>query len=220
MSASASRRPTTPRASRKSPTASSSRARCSSWSRTGVAQKTSRLLSPVSGRPSTKRPPGVIISASMSDHSTRRRTTGSLWHWIPEYLFVTRKRPRRQIRLMLMSVLVGAATGIGAVIFYTATVVEVRVALGGGAGYWPEPHPGGEPHLSWPSIPHRELVPWLLLVIPAAGGLLSGLLVWKFAPEAEGHGTDAAIKAYHDKDGLIRPRGPIVKTIASALTIG
>jgi len=140
--------------------------------------------------------------------------------WIPEFLLITRKRQRRQIRLMLLSVLVGAATGIGAVIFYIATVVAVRVALGGGAGYWPEPHPGGEPHLAWPTLPSHALIPGLLLLIPAVGGLLSGLLVWKFAPEAEGHGTDAAIKAYHEKDGLIRPRVPLIKTLASALTIG
>jgi CIC family chloride channel protein len=149
----------------------------------------------------------------MSDARTHRG-------WFPEFLFLTRPRPRKQIRLMLLSVLVGAATGLGAVAFYTATVVAVRVALGGGAGYWPEPHPGGEPHFAWPVVPRHDLVPWLLLLIPAAGGLLSGLLVWKFAPEAEGHGTDAAIKAYHEKDGLIRPRVPLIKTIASALTIG
>ena len=40
------------------------------------------------------------------------------------------------------------------------------------------------------------------------------------APEAEGHGTDAVIAAYHDRKGLIRYRVPIVKTFASALTIG
>jgi CIC family chloride channel protein len=156
----------------------------------------------------------------MSDHTTRRGPAGPPNSWIPEFLFVTRKRPRRQIRLMLLSVLVGAATGLGAVAFYVATVVAVRVALGGGAGYWPEPGPAGEPHLSWPALPRHDFHPWLLLVIPTAGGILSGLLVWIFAPEAEGHGTDAAIKAYHEKDGLIRPRVPLVKTLASALTIG
>jgi chloride channel protein, CIC family len=156
----------------------------------------------------------------MSEQTTRRGPASPPKSWIPEFIFITRKRQRRQIRLMLLSVLVGAATGIGAVIFYTATVVAVRIALGGGAGYWPEPHPGGEPHFTWPVVPRHDFIPWLLLLIPAVGGLLSGLLVWNFAPEAEGHGTDAAIKAYHEKDGLIRPRVPIIKTIASALTIG
>jgi CIC family chloride channel protein len=49
---------------------------------------------------------------------------------------------------------------------------------------------------------------------------LSGWVVYRWAPEAEGHGTDAAIGAYHRRGGDIRPRIPLVKAIASALTIG
>ena len=52
------------------------------------------------------------------------------------------------------------------------------------------------------------------------GGLASGALVYWLAPEAEGHGTDAAIDAYHHKGGVIRGRVPFVKALASALTIG
>src|SRR5262249_47125036 len=40
------------------------------------------------------------------------------------------------------------------------------------------------------------------------------------APEAEGHGTDAAIAAYHYRQGFIRPRVPVVKVVASALPLG
>ena len=61
---------------------------------------------------------------------------------------------------------------------------------------------------------------WMLLIVPALGGLLSGFLVYTFAPEAEGHGTDAAIAAYHFKGGAIRPRVPLVKIVASAITLG
>jgi CIC family chloride channel protein len=52
------------------------------------------------------------------------------------------------------------------------------------------------------------------------GGLVSGLLVYHFAPEAEGHGTDAAIDAFHNKRGNISLRVAIVKTLASAVTLG
>ena len=52
------------------------------------------------------------------------------------------------------------------------------------------------------------------------GGLISGWLVYTFAPDAEGHGTDAAIDAFHNKRGYIRARIPFVKTLASAITIG
>ena len=61
---------------------------------------------------------------------------------------------------------------------------------------------------------------WMILWIPALGGLLSGLIVFHFAPEAEGHGTDAMIDSFHRKKGIIRKRVPFVKTIASAITIG
>ena len=40
------------------------------------------------------------------------------------------------------------------------------------------------------------------------------------APEAEGHGTDAMIEAFHERGGYIRRRVPFVKILASALTIG
>ena len=60
---------------------------------------------------------------------------------------------------------------------------------------------------------------WILLALPALGGLLSGWLVFRYAPEAEGHGTDAAIQAYHVKGGFIRGRVPLVKMIASAVTL-
>ena len=52
------------------------------------------------------------------------------------------------------------------------------------------------------------------------GGLLSGLLVFTFAPEAEGHGTDSRDRRLPSKQGQIRPRVPLVKIVASAITIG
>ena len=61
---------------------------------------------------------------------------------------------------------------------------------------------------------------WGLVVAPAIGGLLSALLVYRFAPEAAGHGTDAAIRAYHREGGRIRWQTPIIKLLASALTLG
>jgi CIC family chloride channel protein len=62
--------------------------------------------------------------------------------------------------------------------------------------------------------------PWFLLLILPAVGLLVGWIVTTFAPEAEGHGTDAVINAYHRGRAVLRKRIIPVKLIASMLTIG
>jgi CIC family chloride channel protein len=62
--------------------------------------------------------------------------------------------------------------------------------------------------------------PWLIPVSTTLGGLLAGVLVYSLAPEAEGHGTDAVVNAFHNLKGIIRARVPVVKLVASALTIG
>jgi CIC family chloride channel protein len=48
---------------------------------------------------------------------------------------------------------------------------------------------------------------------------VAGIMVFSLAPEAEGHGTDAAIAAFH-QGKPIRARIPLVKLVASAITIG
>ena len=111
---------------------------------------------------------------------------------------------------------IGIIAGIGAIIFHYLCQVGIHVFMDVMAGYRP-PAPAGEHHLFPPST--REFNRWILLLLPAFGGILSGWLVYTFAPEAEGHGTDAAINAYHNTGGLIRARVPIVKTIASAITL-
>jgi CIC family chloride channel protein len=58
-----------------------------------------------------------------------------------------------------------------------------------------------------------------LPLVTAAGGLLAGIIVFSLAPEAEGHGTDAAIAAFH-QGKPIRARIPMIKLVASAITIG
>ena len=60
----------------------------------------------------------------------------------------------------------------------------------------------------------------MIPIITGFGGLLVGLITTKFSPESEGHGTDAVIEAYHNKGGNIRGRVPLVKGIASAITLG
>lgn len=61
---------------------------------------------------------------------------------------------------------------------------------------------------------------WLVLVVPALGGLAVGWLIQAFAPEAEGHGTDSVIRAYHRMKGVVRSRVIVMKSLTSAITIG
>ncbi|MBW2495328.1 MAG: chloride channel protein, partial [Deltaproteobacteria bacterium] len=78
------------------------------------------------------------------------------------------------------------------------------------------PMPGeGFSHAESAGPPRR----WLLLLLPVAGGLISGLLVKTFAPEAEGTGTDGYIDAFHNKAGSMRRRVPLVKSLATLATI-
>ena len=65
----------------------------------------------------------------------------------------------------------------------------------------------------------RPLMNCCIVAAPTVGGLVSGILVYTFAPEAEGHGTDAAIDAIHRRWARIRARIPVIKTLASASTI-
>ncbi|MFP4169426.1 MAG: chloride channel protein [Methanomassiliicoccales archaeon] len=64
-------------------------------------------------------------------------------------------------------------------------------------------------------------VPWyLILLLPAAGGLMVGQIIRRLAPEAAGHGTDSVIDSLHHKGGRMRIGVVPVKVVASALTIG
>ena len=111
---------------------------------------------------------------------------------------------------------IGLIAGLGSIAFHYLCQIGVHYFLDMAAGYRP-PAPAGEHHLLPPTdVPFNR---WVLLLLPAFGGILSGWLVYTFAPEAEGHGTDAAIRAYHHKGGFIRSRVPIIKTIASSITL-
>lgn len=140
--------------------------------------------------------------------------------WLPEFLLLSQQRLRAQMRVLGLATLVGVVAGLAAVAFYTATQVVFAYTLSEWAGYTSEPHPAGEPPLAWlPAAADSLHIGWLVLW-PAIGGLAAGILIYTFAPEAEGHGTDSVIAAYHLHGGYLRARVPLVKMVASALTIG
>jgi CIC family chloride channel protein len=119
-------------------------------------------------------------------------------------------------RLLLESAGLGVAGALCARLFMLMLAFCNRIFLNRIAGYQP---PGLEAShdLAQHIGPHGL---WLVPLVTTLGGLLSGFLVYRFAPEAEGHGTDTAVNAFHRDEGIIRPRVAPIKMIASAITIG
>jgi CIC family chloride channel protein len=104
--------------------------------------------------------------------------------------------------LILLAVVVGIGSGLGAVVF--RWLIGQAQWLFFGAG-------------------HQVLAalgPYYVIFIPAAGGLLVGLLVYYLAREAKGHGVPEVMLAVSLQSGRIRPRVAIVKSLASAICIG
>ncbi len=117
---------------------------------------------------------------------------------------------------LALVILTGLISGLGAILLYTLIDLSNTFFLENLGGLF-LPNAYGEVKIFSFDLPLMKL-PYFIL--PALGGLISGLIVYRFAPEAEGHGTDAVIRAFHLEKGIIRPRVPVVKAIATAFTIG
>ncbi|MDJ0322707.1 chloride channel protein [Cryobacterium sp. PH31-AA6] len=115
-------------------------------------------------------------------------------------------------RLLFMAIVVGAGVGFAAVGFRWL-VTAATVVFTGTVDYSATQ---GHPANPW--------VPWLggafIILAPAIGGLLYGPLVHKFAPEARGHGVPEVMYAVTKRGGRIPGKVAIVKSLASAITIG
>lgn len=118
-------------------------------------------------------------------------------------------------RTLLHAGAVGVVAGLAGAAFFAALEFGQRLLLEQLAGFAPlRAH--GESFVSFGGI--DVFRPWLLAILPALGGLGSGLLTWWLAPEAAGGGGDATIEAYH-RGGLIRRRVIPVKALASVLAL-
>lgn len=116
--------------------------------------------------------------------------------------------------------MIGVVAGVGAIAFQFLGQAVHHYTLTTFAGF-PPGEASGEYHFFEEA--HDTAIqfrPWMTLLIMTLGGLASGALVYSLAPEAEGHGTDAAIDSFHNRQGMIRGRIPVVKTLASAITLG
>ena len=113
-------------------------------------------------------------------------------------------------RLSILAVAVGIVTGVGAVVF-RALIAFVHNLLFLGivsdtynSNAFTPPNPWGA----------------AVILVPVVGGLLVTLLVTKFAPEAQGHGVPEVMDAIYYREGRIRPAVAVVKSLASAISIG
>ena len=121
------------------------------------------------------------------------------------------------VRWLILASIIGAVAGVGAVVFYETLRLSTQFFLQILASYR-VPTAFGEGN-SLGSGTHY-LRAWAIPLVVVAGALAAGFLVFTWAPEAEGHGTDAAIDAVHYNPRGIRVRAVVVKIVASALTIG
>lgn len=117
---------------------------------------------------------------------------------------------------MLDSLVLGVVGGLAAQLFVWMQSKVAWLLLQKLAHYVP-PSPAAEGRMVIPVLPHDW---WRIPLVTTVGGLLSGIIVYGLAPEAEGHGTDAIVRAFHTAKGRIRARVAPVKFIASAITLG
>ena len=104
--------------------------------------------------------------------------------------------------LILTAIVIGAGTGLGAILFIRLIRLVENVFFNGGSTLF-----GG-------------LGRWLLILIPVAGALIGGPIIAFFASEAKGHGVPEVMQAIALRGGRIRPRVVVAKIAASALCIG
>jgi len=113
----------------------------------------------------------------------------------------------QNLQLNLLAILVGVIGGFGAILFrwliYFVNDLTFfhRLSL----------------HFITPLGNHVGL--WVIL-LPAAGGLLVGLITYYFAPETKGHGVPEVMEAMVTKGGRIRPRVVVAKVLASGICLG
>ncbi|HUN80654.1 MAG TPA: chloride channel protein [Phycisphaerae bacterium] len=111
------------------------------------------------------------------------------------------KPAARWSRLFGLGVLVGVIGGLAEVLFAWGVHAGTNQLI------------GRVTHLGGAETLHFD---WRVLIFPAIGGLISGLLVRYLCPgEAKGHGTDLLISAFHHRFGILRLRGPTVKAAAN-----
>jgi CIC family chloride channel protein len=114
------------------------------------------------------------------------------------------------VRLSLLAIVVGLVTGLGAVVFRDLIGLIHNITFLGVFSF------DYEANVFTPPSPWGALI----ILLPVVGGQIVTFLITKFAPEARGHGVPEVMDAIYYQDGMIRPVVAVIKSIASALSIG
>src|SRR5215813_5343021 len=114
------------------------------------------------------------------------------------------------VRLSLLAIVVGLVTGLGAVLFRDLIGIIHNIGFLGVFSF------DYEANVFTPPSPWGALI----ILVPVIGGQIVTFLITKFAPEARGHGVPEVMDAIYYKDGMIRPVVAVIKSLASALSIG
>lgn len=113
-------------------------------------------------------------------------------------------RQTEQVYMVLVAVVIGLLGGLCAVGFRQLIQILNRVA-------W---------HESQYTVEYLYSLPiWWKILAPAAGGLIVGLITYRFAREARGHGVPEVMEAVALRGGRIRPRVVVAKMLASSVSI-
>jgi chloride channel protein, CIC family len=114
------------------------------------------------------------------------------------------------LQMVLLALVVGVVTGIGAVLFRALIGLVHNVMFLGHLAF------DYNASLFTPDNPWGPLV----ILVPVIGGIGVTWIVSNYAPEARGHGVPEVMDAIYYGRGVIRPIVAVVKSIASALAIG
>ncbi len=131
---------------------------------------------------------------------------------LPASAAVVREEGRRVGLLVLcgLALVVGVMTACGAVVLRALIGLFHNALYNGTMSIWYDANVSEGP---------SRFGDWILLS-PVLGGLVVVFLVQRFAPEAKGHGVPEVMDAVFYKRGNIRGQVAIIKSLASALSIG
>ena len=119
-------------------------------------------------------------------------------------------QPLGIVTMTLMALAVGLVAGFGAVLFRGLIAFFHNLLFRGQIAF------------IYDANVHSAASPWAagVVLVPVVGAVGVAFLVKMFAPEAKGHGVPEVMDAIYYDSGRIRPVVAVVKSMASALSIG